>query len=316
MTTTPSTEERVWAVISHLSALVFGMGLLLPVIGWSEQRRKSNYASFQCLQALGYQSLGYTVWLLSYLLLMVVFLVIMVVFTAVSGNNTDVFMGVWMGALLFIVFGTFGLYLLFPVIAAVSCAFGRDFRYPIMGNRLAHYLEYDLMKSNDEPTWLIEDHEDRWVSAMGHISVIMPLWGILAPITAWIMQGRRSLFLKFQSIQTVTYQGLVNLLYMGSGVIYMFGFVVFVVLAGFEAGMNGDSPAVIIGAVALVVSMLIAMLIVLIVPLLHILGQWAGYRVLKGDEYRYPLVGRVVERWMKSGMESASLLAGKREQVP
>jgi uncharacterized membrane protein len=40
------------------------------------------------------------------------------------------------------------------------------------------------------------------------------------------------------------------------------------------------------------------MLILLAVPLLHILGQWAGYRVLKGDEYRYPIVGRLVERWV------------------
>ena len=64
MKTTPSTEERVWAVLSHLSAIALGMGIVLPVIGWSEQRRKSKYASFQCLQALGYQSLGYTVWIL------------------------------------------------------------------------------------------------------------------------------------------------------------------------------------------------------------------------------------------------------------
>jgi uncharacterized Tic20 family protein len=36
--------------------------------------------------------------------------------------------------------------------------------------------------------------------------------------------------------------------------------------------------------------------IILIIPLLHILGQWAGYRILKGDHYRYPLVGRLVEK--------------------
>ena len=43
--------------------------------------------------------------------------------------------------------------------------------------------------------------------------------------------------------------------------------------------------------------MLIVFVIILIVPLFHILGQWAGYRVLKGDDYRYPLVGRLVEKW-------------------
>src|SRR5574342_59844 len=76
MNTSPTTEERIWAVLSHLSSLAFGMGILLPILGWSEQRRKSKYASFQCLQALGYQSLGYTVWLLSYLLMSVVLIIV------------------------------------------------------------------------------------------------------------------------------------------------------------------------------------------------------------------------------------------------
>jgi hypothetical protein len=37
--------------------------------------------------------------------------------------------------------------------------------------------------------------------------------------------------------------------------------------------------------------------VMLLVPLFHILGQWAGYRILEGDDYRYPLVGRLVEKW-------------------
>jgi hypothetical protein len=26
------------------------------------------------------------------------------------------------------------------------------------------------------------------------------------------------------------------------------------------------------------------------------MGQWAGYRVLKGDDYHYPVVGKLVEK--------------------
>jgi uncharacterized membrane protein len=48
--------------------------------------------------------------------------------------------------------------------------------------------------------------------------------------------------------------------------------------------------------VAASVSLLIAAVLILAVPLLHILGQWAGYRVLNGEDYRYPVVGRVVEK--------------------
>ena len=120
----------------------------------------------------------------------------------------------------------FSAYFLLPVIAAVSCGLGKDFHYPIMGKRLAKYLGY--RQPEPELDWLIEDHEDRWVVAMGHFSVIIYLWGLLAPITAWILRGRQSVFMKFQSVQTVVYQGFATMLYMAGGMIYFFGFIIFI----------------------------------------------------------------------------------------
>src|SRR5688572_33087430 len=104
----PTNEDRIWAVIAHLSAIAFGMGILLPVIGWGEQRRKSKYASFQCLQALGYQSLGYTIWLLSYLVVFVLFLIILVVFSfqaETRGETFDPFLGSWSFIFFALIFG-------------------------------------------------------------------------------------------------------------------------------------------------------------------------------------------------------------------
>src|SRR5512138_116704 len=195
MTTTPTTEQRLWAVISHLSALGFGMGILLPVVGWSEQRRRSNYVSFQCLQALGYQSLGYTIWLLSYLLMAVILVVAFAALSSAQGDrvNAATMAGLWTIIFTMMIVGMFGIYFLLPAIAAIACAFGRDFRYPLLGNRLAKYMGYQ--QTDDGSPWLIEEHEDRWVIAMGHFSVIIALWGLLAPFTTWIMQGKRSFFL-------------------------------------------------------------------------------------------------------------------------
>src|SRR5215211_6661557 len=118
MNTTPTTEDRVWAVLSHLSALAFGMGILLPIIGWSEQRRKSKYAAFQCLQALGYQSLGYTIWLLCYLLLCIGVMLLAVVFSfqaEKSGETSDVLARSITWWLLIITFGFLALYMLLPM---------------------------------------------------------------------------------------------------------------------------------------------------------------------------------------------------------
>jgi uncharacterized Tic20 family protein len=298
MNTSPTTEERIWAVLSHLSALAFGMGILLPVIGWSEQRRKSKYIAFQCLQALGYQSLGYTVWILSYLLAIIILIIIFAIAIATVEQNRsgrEVAAGIWAAIFIGAVIGLFGVYFLLPVIATVACALGKDFRYPILGNRLAKYLGFD---KGDYSMALIEDHEDRWVAAMGHFSVIIPLWGILAPITAWILRGKHSFFLKFQSIQTTVYQAFVNIIYMGAGLIYFFGAIVFTMMAGLEGGLNPSSSTGMVGLLIFGLSLLFASVIFLIIPLFHILGQCAGYRVLIGDDYHYHVVGRLVGKWI------------------
>ena len=300
MNTTPTTEDRIWAVISHLSSLAFGMGIVLPIIGWSDQRRKSNYASFQSLQALGYQSLGFTVWILSYLVVIILTSIILLAVLGYApeiGQDVNGLLVPWMIILFIVVFGFLALYFVLPIVAAIACAFGRDFRYPIMGNRLARYLEYDPAKGE----WLNEDYEDRWVAATGHFSILILLWGILAPLTAWILQGKRSPFLKFQSMQTVAYQAVVNVLYFGAVFIYMLGFFAFVAVTGLVGvAQEGGLPLGMLSLVAFIGFSLLAFAIFLLIPLFHILGQWAGYRVLKGDYYRYPLVGRLVGKWFSN----------------
>lgn len=290
-------EDRVWAVIAHLSAIAMGMGILLPIVGWSDSRRKSNYTSFQCLQALGYQSLGYTIWILTTLVILIITSI-----SAVAGfanvENVEQEMIAILVAHTALIFGLIGTYFVLPVIGAVACAFGREFRYPVMGSRLVKYLGYDSVGSDEEEVWLIEDHEDRWVTAMGHFAVIIMLWGMLAPATAWILQGRRSLLLKFQSAQAVVFQVLVLFFTFISGVLY-FGGAIFLVISLGASGLSNDiSPFGFLGIAVFLGSLLCTFVIVLLIPLLHIMGQWAGYRILKGDDYRYPIVGRMVEKWM------------------
>ena len=303
MNNAPTTEERIWAVLSHLSALTLGMGILLPVIGWAEQRRKSNYASFQCLQALGYQSLGYTIWLLSYLVVFTVFLIIVVAFSFQAETVSESFnplLGPWFYIIFVLIFGFLVLYLVLPVIAAIACALGRDFRYPIMGNRLARYLGFDA--TNEE--LLNDDHEIHWVAAMGHFSVIIALWGILAPLSIWLTEGKQNIFLKFQSIQTLVFQVVVTVLYFVGGFVYLLGIFVLFASIGLTGTPDTISSVGIFGLALFFASLLITFAVVLVIPLMHILGQWAGYRVLRGDDYHYPFIGRLVENRILKGNTS------------
>lgn len=310
----PTAEERIWSVLAHLSALAFGMGILLPILGWSEQRRKSRYVSFQCLQALGYQSLGFTVWLLAYLLVLIGILIVMVVLSFQAenaGRPFDPMQGPFMALVYGTAFGFMALYVLLPIVGAIACALGKDIRYPIMGNRLAKYLGYQ--PANDESNDLSEEHEERWVVAMGHFAVIILLWGLIAPFTTWILLGKRNSFLKFQSIQTAVFQAAVTILYFAGIFIYVIGFVAFIASTGL-AGMPTNGPPVgLISLAIFIIFSLIAFALFMLVPLCHILGQWAGYRVLKGDNYHYPILGKLVERWISTRTVHAADSGSRKE---
>ena len=296
MNTTPTTEDRIWAILAHLSALSFGMGILLPVVGWSDQRRRSNYASFQCLQALGYQSVGFTVWALSYLVIVILGAVVFLATFRTDQTSSTV---VTPGLVIFfvLVLGGFALYFALPIIAAIACALGREYRYPLLGDRLARYLDISPSPEQEGQGWLNEEHEFRWVAAMGHFSILIVIWGMLAPLTAWIIQGKNNAFLRFQSIQTLIYQVFATLIYFAGSLLYLAGILVLVVSMGAIGGTDFNSSMGTIGIVALVILLLISAVLILSVPLLHILGQWAGYRVLKGEDYQYPVIGRLVQRW-------------------
>lgn len=294
MNSKSSTEERIWAILSHLSALAFGMGIVLPVIGWSDQRRKSNYASFQSLQALGYQSLGFTIWALSYLVVVIIASMILLIRLG-SGDTTNENIRPWLVVLIIVLFGLFAIYFILPIVAAVACGLGREFRYPILGDRLARYLAYDPDEKSEEQ-WLNENHEYRWVAAMGHFSILIVIWGMLAPLAAWILQGRANRLLKFQSIQTLVYQAIATLLYFVAMGMYMFAVVLIFAGIGAIEQVNLSSPIGVVGIIIFAVSTLIAILLLLFLPFMHIIGQWAGYRVLKGDNYRYPLIGSFIDK--------------------
>jgi uncharacterized Tic20 family protein len=302
-----TSEEKFWAVLAHLSALVGGVGLIIPTYGWAENRTKSRYAAFQSLQALGYQTLGYTLWTLAYVLVLIV---LFVATLPMLPKNAQDFAALnhWLSLHVLVSLGLYAIYMLFPVIAAVTCALGRDFYYPLLGRRLAHYIRYDPTVPE---TGLDEEHEERFAVSMGHFGVIFPLTGLLVPVVLLATQAARSRFVKFQAAQTLVFQLVGSVLLFGLGLL-AFAILVAGLLPFALALVNSGQPPM-EGLFSILVFLTCLFVIVLIVPLFQILGQWAGLRILQGRDYRYPLVGRRVEDWLA---HRPDVLAGKREALP
>ena len=291
----PDAESRVWAALGNGSGLLLGIGIAIPTFGWADSRTQRPFAAFQSLQALGYQTVGYTVWVLLYLALSVLFSIASIPLASALGSGSDRALFIWMGAFFAAAFGMWGLYLILPLIAAISTALGRNFHYPLLGTRLEKLLGYDSGAGSGAT--LDEARADRWVAAMGHFAVILPLWGLSSPLVALGTQRDRSPFLRFQSLQAIALQLTVLLLYAGIMSFYLLGFVGFV-LSMFAGG--GSEPSI-PGLIIFLAMMCFVLAFALLVPIFHLLGQWAGVRILQGHDYYYPLLGGLVARWAGYG---------------
>lgn len=285
MATKPLPEERLMAAIAHLGAAGFGIGLPLCAILWAENRQKSRYVAYHTLQAYGYQSLGFTIYTLAEFTIALIVSGTLLAVSSISGQSRPPTAMLYVEIPLIVV--SLLIYLLLPVIAAVATLLGRDFQYPWLGGRLARYINYDPANPESEINW---EHEDRYVASMSHFAVLVMFWGLLGPLAIWLMGKQKSYFLRFQTIQVLVYQGIGTVVY----VVYLaLIFILMFAGLGLIATISQAENTPIEALFGFLLTFFCCMgLFALLLPSYHILGQWAGLRILQGHDYRYPLIGR------------------------
>ena len=291
---TSNSEEQALAAVAHASAIAVFLGPLIPALIWVIQRKKSPYVAFHALQAMGYQMLS--IWLLA-TVLPVAFILFPFVLVFMSGGGRElsnpeaaaniIVLGTW-GILL----GAFGLYAGIALAAALYCLVRRDFQYPFIGAKLGRLVGY----SPAQPTPLTEEGEDRFLAAIAHSTAIITLWGILFPALVWASEKERSPFLRFQALQAAIFQAIGTLAYfIGTG-LYML--LVFGMMAVLMIGGRAATPEATIPAAALIALPVLCLAFVglLLGPLYFILASWAALRILRGRDYRYPVLGNFLAR--------------------
>jgi uncharacterized Tic20 family protein len=172
------------------------------------------------------------------------------------------------------------------------CLARRDFQYPFVGVRLARLVGY----SPAEPTPLSEEGEDRFLAAIAHSTAIITLWGIVFPVLVWATEKERSPLLRFQALQAAIFQTLGTLAYFFGTGLYMllvFGMMAVLMIAGQAATPDATIPA---AALITLPVLCLASVGLLLGPLYFILASWAALRILRGRDYRYPLLGNFLTR--------------------
>ena len=146
----PTSEERIWAAISHGSVFFFGWGLIVPALVWATQRQKSAFVSFQAVQALAYQLLMPILGTLLSLLLGLLSIPLILVISLANQAQNPFLMILFQLFIFGGIFGGMGLYMLAGVLAAVLVLLKVDFRYPLLGGAIYRYIHHQPNETGEK----------------------------------------------------------------------------------------------------------------------------------------------------------------------
>jgi uncharacterized Tic20 family protein len=300
MNSAASSDEKMMAVLVHGSVFLMFAGPIVPVIIWVSQRKKSKYVSFHALQAMGYQALYFWLWIFVFILIMILFVCLIPFLGLLVESSRDTTIAPFLVQIpvFLTVFGFLGLFFILGLAGAISCLLGHDFRYPFLGKWLEKYLSYD---ANPE-SQIDEAKEDNWVAGICHATAILQLWGVVTPLIVWFSQKERSARLRFQSIQAAVYQIIAFVVYMLGMAVYMaffIGMFLTLILGGSMGGSNelqGPPALLMMGFFAVMIIFWFVMMIVM--PIYYLLAGLASFRVIRGHQFRYPILGYLIEKRM------------------
>lgn len=302
MNSTPTSDEKVMAALSHGSIFLAFVGPVVPLGIWMSQRKKSKYVCFHALQAMGYQVLMFWLYIVVTLVIAVLGACLLLPFSFFLMQDSD---SAILGPLVFDVilflgmFGSLGVLFLTAIFGAVSCLLGREFRYPLIGKWLERHLPYDPASEAE----IDEVQEERWVAGICHATAVLQFWGIATPLIVWFSQKERSARLGFHSMQAFVYQGIALAAYLAGMVLYVimtFAIVLIPIAAGASsAGRNAQGPVLGILLVFFGMVMIIGLGMMILLPLYYLLAGVASLRVIQGKPFRYPLIGGLLKKWMK-----------------
>lgn len=143
--------------------------------------------------------------------------------------------------------------------------------------------------------------DERTIAALAHVSALLPMIGVIAPIIIWVTQREKSRYVAFQALQAIAFQLTFILIWIAGFACYLgFFFLMFFgsfILGGILQGSNvGPGVAGVFGGMFLIPFAIIFLMIILFFSMI-IYGIAAAVLTFQGKDFRYFLIGRWVERY-------------------
>jgi uncharacterized protein len=127
-----SKDEKLMALLSHLSIFIPNMGILAPIVIWVINKEKSSFIRFNALQAIFFQLIFLAI-MMFFIFIGVIFMLISIPWTNLNSNAAPGPLFFLSMVFMFMYFPLWIIFGIFAVIASVKSYNGNIFKYAIIG---------------------------------------------------------------------------------------------------------------------------------------------------------------------------------------
>ncbi len=154
---------------------------------------------------------------------------------------------------------------------------------------------------------LTPNQDERVMAALSHVSALLPMIGVIAPIVIWATQKEKSQYVAFQALQAVAYQlSMIAAWFIGMGC-YMLSFFGTFFTIPFSDSSQSISPFFALG---FIIPFLVFGAIFIGGFLFVVYGVIGAVMTFQGKSFRYVIIGNRVERFMQP-KQNQDVVAGQ-----
>ena len=128
-----SKEEKLMALLSHMSIFIPNVGILAPIIIWVTNKEKSDFVRFHALQAIFFQLIFFILMML-FMFAGIILMLAAIPWFDLSSNAEPGIVFFLSMVFMFMFFSLWIIFGIYAIVASVKSYMGKIFKYALIGN--------------------------------------------------------------------------------------------------------------------------------------------------------------------------------------
>ncbi len=146
---------------------------------------------------------------------------------------------------------------------------------------------------------LTPTQDERVMASLSHVSALLPMMGVIAPIVIWVTQREKSEYVAFQALQALVYQLVMIAAWIIGWGFYMCSFLVTFATIPFMSSSESSHSLDPLFFVSMIIPFLVLGAIFLGGFVFIVYGVVGAAMAFQGKPFRYLLIGSRIERFIQ-----------------